>query len=155
MEMKIMLSGAVVLGGFLWSYLFLRQLLFNFLIAHPMIRKMNQLQPELIAGGAKNYTVVSDVVCIVVAGLILFLILRFCPLYVILSFAGGAVVAFLLVLFRTKPSNKSMFDLFCNAYCRFIPNDELRTILAKNDYGKVKAQLKKMNIKGTFVPQFK
>lgn len=155
MEMKIMLSGALVLGGFLWSYLFIRQLLFNLMIAHPLIHKMNKLKPELIASGATKYTVISDIVSVVVAGAILFLILYFCPLYVILSFTGGAVVALILLIFHIKPSNKQMFDLFSSAYYRFIPDDELRTIVYNKDYGKVKARLKKMDIKGTFIPEFK
>lgn len=155
MEMKIMLSGALVLGGFLWSYLFLRQLLFNVLIAHPMIKKMNGLQAGLIADGAKKYTQVSDIVCFLVGALLLFLVIRFCPLYMILSFAGGAAAAFLFIIFRMKPSNKEMFDLFSTAYYRFIPDDELRTIVYNKDYGKIKARLKKMGIKGTFLPVFK
>ena len=47
MEMKIMLCGAMVLGGFLWSYLFLRQLVFNFRVANPLIKKMNLLLEHL------------------------------------------------------------------------------------------------------------
>ena len=39
-EMKIMLTGAIFLGGFLWSYLFIRQLLFNFCTAYPLIKRM-------------------------------------------------------------------------------------------------------------------
>ena len=49
-ETKIMLSGVLVLGGFLWTYLFLRQFLFNLLVASPLIKKMNSLQEEMIAG---------------------------------------------------------------------------------------------------------
>ena len=155
MEMKIMISGALVLAGFLWSYLFVRQFLFNLLIAHPLIAKMNKLQPNLIASGATKYTVISDIISVVVAGVVLFLIIHFCPLYIVLSFAGGAVVALIFLVFRVKPSNKQMFDLFSTAYYRFIPDDELRTIVYNKDYGKVKARLKKMGIKGTFVPEFK
>ena len=33
MEMKIIFAGAIFLGGWLWFYLFLRQLLFNFCTA--------------------------------------------------------------------------------------------------------------------------
>ena len=81
--MDIMLSGVFFLGGFLWTYLFLRQLMFNIMVAHPMIRKMNGLQKDLIASGATKYTIMSDAVCFVVAGLILFLIIggKLCALY--------------------------------------------------------------------------
>ena len=67
MEMKIMLAGALVLAGFLWSYLFLRQFLFNIRVAYPLINKMNGLQPELIGVGAKRYTLISNLVSLLAA----------------------------------------------------------------------------------------
>ena len=155
MEYKIMLSGALVLGGFLWSYLFARQFLFNFMVAHPMIRKMNALQKDLIAVGAKRYTNMSSIVVFLVGGAILFLVIFFCPLYMIIAFAVGAVAALIFILFRMKPSNKSTFDLFAVAYYRFVPDDELRTILYNKEYQKVKSRLKKMGIRETFIPEFK
>ena len=155
METKIMISGALVLAGFLWSYLFVRQIVFNFSVAYPLIRRMKELQPDLIAPGSKSYTVISNVICILVGGAILFAVAYFAPLYISIAFAGGAVAAFLFILFRTKPENKGMMDLFCSAYYRFIPDDELRTIVFNKEYKKVKARLKNMGITGTFVPDFK
>lgn len=155
MEMKIMLSGALVLAGFLWSYLFLRQFLFNVRVAYPLIKKMNSLQPELIGVGAKRYTLISNLVSILVGGAICFAVLYFCPLYIKISFAVGALAAFLFIFFRTKPENKESFDLFSNAYYRFIPDDELRTLLFNKEYKKIKGRLKDMGIQGSFVPDFK
>ena len=66
MEMKIIFAGAIFLGGWLWFYLFLRQLLFNLCTAFPLIKAMNTAQPELIAVGAKRYTIVSLCSCLVV-----------------------------------------------------------------------------------------
>ena len=154
MEMKIMLGGAMVLGGFLWSYLFVRQFLFNFMVALPLIKKMNALQPDLIAVGAKRYTWMSNAVVFVVGALLLFLVIRFCPLYLQIAFGVGAVAALLFIIFRMKPSNQAMFDLFSVAYYRFIPDDELRTIIYNKEYKKVKSHLKHMGIKGTFIPDF-
>lgn len=155
MEMKIMLSGALVLGGFLWSYLFLRQFLFNILVAFPLIKQMNTLQQDLIGIGAKRYTLISNLVSIFVGGAIAAAVLIFCPPYIKISFAVGAVAAFLFIFFRTKPEKKESFDLFSNAYYRFVPDDELRTLLYKKEYKKVKARLKEMGIQGNFVPEFK
>ena len=53
MEIKIMLAAAVFFGGWLLSYVFLRQLLFNFRVAYPLLNKMNGIDPELIAPGAR------------------------------------------------------------------------------------------------------
>ena len=49
MEIKIMYAAAIFFGGWLMSYVFLRQLLFNFRVAYPLLKKMNALDPELIA----------------------------------------------------------------------------------------------------------
>ena len=155
MEMKIMLSGALVLAGFLWSYLFLRQLLFNIRVAYPLIKKMNGLQPDLIGIGAKRYTMISNLVSLLVGGAIAFAVLYFCPVYIKIAFSIGAVAAFLFIFFRTKPENKEIFELFTNAYYRFVPDDELRTLLYKKEYKQVKARLREMGIQGTFVPDFK
>lgn len=155
MEIKIMICGALVLGGFLWSYLFVRQLLFNFMVAYPMIKKMNALKPDLIAVGAKRYTTMSNVVVFLVGAAILAAIIYFCPLYIIISFAVGAVAAFIFIIFRMKPSNRETFDLFAVAYYRFVPDDELRTILYNKEYKKVKPRLKAMGIRENFVPDFK
>ena len=65
MEIKIMLAAAVFFGGWLLSYVFLRQLLFNFRVAYPLLNKMKGIDPELIAPGARRYTNTSVVVCIV------------------------------------------------------------------------------------------
>ena len=54
MEVKIMLVGAIFLGGWLWAYLFIRQLMFNFRVAYPLIRDMNALREELILAGPRR-----------------------------------------------------------------------------------------------------
>lgn len=154
-EIKIMLSGALVLGGFLWTYLFLRQFLFNLLVASPLIKKMNTLQPDLIAIGARRYTMISNAVSVLIGAVLLFLVIHFCPLYMIIAFAVGAVAAFLFIVPKMKPGNKNMFDVFSNAYARFIPDDELRTLLYNKDYKKIRSRLRIMGIVGTFVPEFK
>ena len=153
-EIKIMLCGVLVLGGFLWSYLFMRQFLYNLLVAYPLIKKMNALQPDLIAIGAKRYTNTSVAVSLLIGGALLFAVIRFCPLYLSISFGVGALAAILFIIPRMKPDNKAMFDLFSNAYARFIPDDELRTMLYNKDYSKIRSRLRIMGIIGTFVPEF-
>lgn len=157
MEMKIMLCGAMVLGGFLWSYLFLRQLVFNFRVASPLIKKMNLLQPDLIGVGAKRYTLISNLVCFLIGAAILFGIIWLFrnKIYYSISFGVGAAAALIFVIMRTKPENKDMLDLFCNAYYQFVPDDELRTILYNKEYKKVKSRLRDMGIRESFLPDVK
>ena len=116
---------------------------------------MNALQPELIGVGARRYTLISNLVSIFVGGAIAAAVLIFCPPYIKISFAVGAVAAFLFIFFRTKPENRESFELFTNAYYRFVPDDELRTLLYKKEYKKVRARLREMGIQGDFVPELK
>ena len=152
---RIMLYAVVFFFGFLWSYLFLRQFLYNLLIAFPLIKKMNRLQMDLIAPGAFRYTMVSCFVCFFLAAILLFLVIYFMALDLIIFFAIGAVMATILYLIRMRPTNRQMFDLFVDAYYRFIPDDELRTLLYKKEYKKIKPRLKQMGISDTFLPNFK
>lgn len=155
MEFKILFGAALFLAGWLWCYLFIRQLMFNFMTALPLIKKMRSLKDELIAIGAQRYTVTSVAICTVIAGVLLFVVLHFCPLYQIICFALGAVIAFVMLIPRMKPSFPATFDSFCNAYYRFVPDDELRTAMYNRKSGQMKSRLKAMGVSGSFIPDFK
>lgn len=155
MEMKILFAGAVFLGGWLWFYLFLRQFLFNLCTAFPLIKAMNQAQPELIAVGAKRYTMVSLTVCTVVCAAVAALILRFCPLYLVISFFAGALVGIAMYAGKLSPKNRAMFDVFCNGYYRFVPDDELRTHMYNKNPHKMKVRLHTMGVSTDWIPDFK
>jgi hypothetical protein len=154
MGIKIMFAGAIFLGGWLWSYVFIRQILFNFITAFPLIKKMRSLRDDLIAIGADRYTTISSIVCFIFAAILLFVVIRFCPLYLTLCFAGGAIIAFIMLLKMVSPRNRAMFDTFCSAYCRFVPDDELRTAMYNKKTGLIRARLKAMEVTDTFVPDF-
>ena len=155
MEIKVMLSGAFFLGGWLWAYLFIRQLMFNYATANPLMRGMNALREDLIAVGAKRYTMVSTITCIVVAAVLLALVVRFCKPYMQIAFGVGALLAIILLIPRVSAKNRDMFDSFCTTYCRFVPDDELRTAMYNKKTGQINSRLKAMGISGTFVPEFK
>ncbi len=155
MSTKIMLAAAIFFGGWLWVYVFVRQLLFNFTVAYPTIRKMQELDPELIAVGAKRYTFTSVLVCCLISAVIVFLVLNFCPLYLIISFFVGALISFAMIASKLSPRNRSMFESFCAGYCRFVPDDELRTIMYNKDIKKIDRRLREMGFNSSFVPKFK
>jgi len=154
-EMKILLTAAVAFGGFLWSYAFLRQILFNFIVAFPLINKMRALKEDLIAVGANRYTMISNVVCILLAGALAFVVFRFLPMYLYIAFAVGAVVSLAMLVSMVTPRNRAMFDSFCVAYYRFVPDDELRTAIYNKKTGPIRSRLKTMGISDTFVPEFR
>lgn len=155
MEMKFLFAGAMFLGGWLWFYLFVRQFLFNILTAYPLIKKMRSLHEELIAIGARRYTTVSLSVCTVIMLAVLAVVIHFCKMYLALSFAGGALIAFFMMVTKLTPKNHPMFDTFCSGYYRFVPDDELRTAMYNKKLGQMKSRLKAMGIEGTFIPEFK
>ena len=144
METKIMLCAGVFFGGWLWFYLFMRQFLFNLMTAYPMIRKMQEIDPNLIAVGAKRYTNTSIIVCTVFSAIVLFVIFRFCPHYLIISFFVGAVLCMLMLWGKLSPQNKAMFENFCAGYCRFVGDDELRTLMFNKEIKKINRRLREM-----------
>ena len=155
METKIMLCAGVFFGGWLWFYLFMRQFLFNLMTAYPMIRKMQEIDPNLIAVGAKRYTNTSIIVCTVFSAIVLFVIFRFCPHYLIISFFVGAVLCMLMLWGKLSPQNKAMFENFCAGYCRFVGDDELRTLMFNKEIKKINRRLREMGYDRSFVPDFK
>ena len=155
MEIKIMLAAAIFFGGWLLSYVFVRQLLFNSVTAYPLIRKMQQVDKDLIAVGAKRYTTTSVFVCLLVCAVIVFVVLRFCPTYLIISFFVGVLICVLMIIGKVSPKNLAMFENFCAGYCRFVPDDELRTIMYNKDIKKINRRLRELGYGSSFVPEFK
>ena len=155
MQIKIMLAAAIFFGGWLLSYVFIRQLLFNFVTAYPLIKKMQSIDEDLIAVGARRYTSTSVLVCILVSAVIVFLVVYFCPKYLIISFIVGVLICLVMLLNKIAPQNRPMFDNFCVGYCRFVPDDELRTIMYNKDVKKINRRLREMGYDHSFVPEFK
>ena len=154
MAMKIMWAAAIFFGGWLFSYLFVRQLVFNFLSAYPTVRKMRKLDPELIAPGADKYTNISVIVCCIVILVVCFLVIRFCKLYLLISFFVGVFSALIMFLPRMKITERSTFDLFCSAYCRFVPDDALRTAMYERNPKDIRRRLREMELDDSVIPTF-
>lgn len=154
MSMKIMWAGAIMFGGWLWFYILLRQLLFNFMTAYPLIKQMQATEPDLIAIGAKRYTTVSVTVCAIVAAIFAFVVIRFCPLYMMICFFVGALIALVMFLPKLSAKNRDMFDSFCAAYYRFVPDDELRTAMYNKKPSQMKLRLHCMGLGTDFIPKF-
>lgn len=155
MSTKIMLAAAVFFGGWLWFYVFMRQFLFNLITAYPLIRKMQEIDSNLIAIGAKRYTTTSMLVCSFFSIVILFVIFRFCPVYLIISFFVGAALCSVMLIGKLSPSNPAMFSSFCTGYCRFVPDDELRTLMYNKDIHKINKRLRELGYDHSFIPDFK
>lgn len=159
MPLKIMLGAFIFLVGWLWYYLFLRQFVYNFTTAFPLIRKMKSLNEDIISPNAKRYTMVSVfasiAICAVIAAIVIFLCRK--HYYYIIAFAAGAVIACIMTLSKLNPNNRAMFEAFCNAYYRFVPDDELRTAMYNKSIPQMKMRLHEMGFsaKDSFIPDFK
>lgn len=154
MQMKIMWFGAIFFGGWIWSYFFFRQFIFNILVANPLTKKMLDADGNLVGAGAKKYTNISTGVCILFMLIAIFVVLRFCALYLIIGFFIGFISGAIMVWLRTKPTNKNMFDNFCATYYRFIPDDELRTAMFNKKPSQMKSRLRSMGITADIIPEF-
>ncbi len=155
MEVKILFGGAAFLGGWLWFYMLLRQFIFDILTAYPVINKMKKIDKDLIAIGATRYTTVSLIVTGGIAALIAYLVYHFGKIHIHIGFIVGVIVALIMFITKLSYKNKPMFEAFCNAYYRFVPDDELRTAIYNKKYGQIKSRLKAMGFNDTFVPEFK
>ena len=155
MDSKIMYGAILFLGGWLLGYVFLRQLFFNILTAYPLLKKMKQIDPDLIAPGAMRYTHTSMFVCIFSSAVIIGIVIWLCPKYMMYSFLAGLVLCLILLIPRLSPTNKAMFESFCTAYCRFVPDDELRTVMYNKEIRKIDRRLRELNYSSSFVPEFK
>ena len=91
MEMKVLWAGALFFAGWLWFFLFVRQFVFNFTIAFPLISRMRNTAEDLIHKSAVRYTVISVIACAVFIAIVLFVIFRFCARICSDSAAGSEV----------------------------------------------------------------
>ena len=156
MESKIMLAAAIFFGGWLFSYLFVRQLAFNYMTAYPMIKKLRAQDKDLIAPGADKYTNISVIVCVVLILIVFSVVIYLCRnhLYLIVCFFIGVVSAFVMFLPRLKITERSTFELFCSAYSRFVPDDELRTAMFERKHKDIRRRLRDMGLDDSFIPTF-
>lgn len=152
--MNFMYAGVFLALGWLWFYLFIRQLMFNFLTAYPLIKKMTSLQGELIAVGAKRYTHISVAVSLFFSLAFAAAVIAFLSTYLVVCFFIGAAVALIMFAPKLSYKNRDMFDSFCSAYYRFVPDDALRTAMYNKKPSQMKVRLHEMGLASDFIPKF-
>lgn len=156
MEKQIMWGALIFLGGWLWFYFFLRQLMFNFATALPMLNRFRKADPELISVNARRYSIICILVWTAICGGIAFVIIRFAAQYLWISFLVGGALGALLYIRHYGPDTKSNFLSFCGVYYRFVPDDELRTDMYNEKISQMKVRLDAMGIdKTAIIPEFK
>lgn len=154
MQMKILWFGAIFFGGWLLAYLFVRQFLFNVIVANPLTNRMLEASKDLIGPGAKKYTSISIGICVFFMLLACAIVIIFCPVYLLVGFFIGVISASVMVYLKMKITSRDMFDSFCASYYRFIPDDELRTAMYNKKPSQMKLRLHDMGLSSDFIPVF-
>ena len=144
MEMKIMYGALIFVGGWFYFYICLRQLIFNFTVAYPLISRFGKAKDGELFGarGAFRMNTISVVIWLVICVGLGFLVVHFAALYLIICFFVGALLGLILYIKRLGPRTKSNFEAFCRTYCRFVPDDDLRQAMAQADLPKMRAALR-------------
>ena len=83
------------------------------------------------------------------------IVVLLCKTYLMICFFVGALIALCMYIGRLSPKNRNMFDSFCAAYYRFVPDDELRTAMYNKKPSQMKKRLHEMRISTDFIPEFK
>ena len=148
MEMKIMYGALIFVGGWFYFYICLRQLIFNFTVAYPLISRFGKAKDGELFGarGAFRMNTISVVIWLVICAGLGFLVVHFAALYLIISFFAGVVVGLVVFAKKLGPRTKSNFEAFCRTYCRFVPDDDLRQAMAQADLPKMRAALRALGV---------
>lgn len=145
MEMKIMYGALMFVVGWFYFYICLRQLIFDFTVAYPLISKFGKAGENVFAPkGARRMNTISVVIWLIICAGLGFVVIYFCALYLIISFFVGAVLGVIMYINKLGPRTKSNFDAFCHTYCRFVPDDDLRQAMNQADLPKMRAALRAM-----------
>lgn len=151
---QIMFFALMAVAGWLYFYICLRQLIFDFAVGYKLIKVFDSIGENVFgAQGARRLNTISVVIWTIICIVLAWVVIHFCDLYLIIGFFVGAAGALLMYIKRLGITTRSNFNAFCGTYCRFIADDELRQAAAQYDVKKMNALIKKMgsDVKFEFV----
>ena len=146
MDMKIMWAALIFVGGWFYFYICLRQLIFDFTVGFPLISKFGAAGETVFAAtGAKRLNIISVIIWALICVGIGWVVIRFCPTYLLVSFWAGAVIGLACFAKRLGPGTKSNLEAWLRTYCRFMPDDALRMACYEADLPKLRSALRALN----------
>ena len=146
MDAKIMYAALIFVAGWFFFSICLRQLIYDFTVGYPLIKKFGDAGETIFAAKpARNLNTISVLVWLALCAGLSFVIIYFCPLYLMLSFWGGVLLGVIVYATKLGPRTKSNFEAFCRTYYRFMPDDELRTATYNVDLPRMRAALRALN----------
>lgn len=141
MDAKIMYAALLFVVGWFYFYICVRQLIFDFTVGYPLIRKFGDAG-VLAAVGARRLNTISVIIWLIICAGLAYAVIRLCPLYLMISFFAGAAVGLVVFFGKLGPRTQSNFDAFCHTYCRFVEDDALRAAMNGADLPKIRAALR-------------
>jgi hypothetical protein len=143
MEVKIMYGALIFIAGWLYFYICLRQLIYDFTVGFPLISKFGAAGEKILcAKNARRLNIISVVIWAAICVGLAWVTFRFCPLYLLLSFWAGVLLGVGLYIKKMGPRTKSNFEAFCRTYYRFMPDEELRAAAYEGDLPRLRAALR-------------
>jgi hypothetical protein len=141
MDLKIMYAALLFVAAWFYFYICLRQLIFDFTVGYPLIKKFGDAG-VLATVGANRLNTISVVIWLFISAGMAFVVIRFCPLYLMIGFWSGAVIGLIVFINKLGPRTLSNFNAFCHTYCRFVENDDLRNAMSDTDLPKMRSALR-------------
>ena len=155
MNINFIALGFIFFLGWILFFFFGRQIIYNVKVAYPLIKSIKATDSELIAGGAKRYTNISMIICVLILAAVIAAILKFCKAYMIIAFFVGFAICFFMLIGKISLKSKDYFENFCATYYGFITDDELRTAMYNKKVSQMKLRLHDMGLSTEFIPSFK
>ncbi|NCB51793.1 MAG: hypothetical protein EOM54_07935 [Clostridia bacterium] len=145
MDKQIMYAAILFVAGWFYFYICLRQLIFDFIVAYPLIKKFGDAG-VMASVGAKRLNSISVAIWLLICVGIAFVVIRYCALYLLISFFVGAAIGLVVFLNKLGPKTPSNFEAFIHTYCRFVEDDELRGAMTSADLPKIRAALRTLGV---------
>lgn len=143
LPMKIMYFALLAMAGWVYFYICVRQLVFDFTVGYRLIKVFDGVKEDVFAAqGARRLNTISVIMWAIICAGFLWLVIHFAATYLIIGFAVGALGALAMYSRRLGPRTRYNFEAFCRTYCRFCTDDALRQAMANCDVPKMHAALK-------------
>lgn len=149
MDQKIMFGALMFVAGWFYFYICVRQLVFDFTVGYPLIKKFGEPGEKVLAATpARRLNTISVVIWLLICAGLGWVVFHFClaTLWLLLPFWGGALLGLICFYNKLGPRTKSNFEAFCRTYYRFMPDDELRTATYHADLPRMRAALRALEV---------
>ena len=128
LPMKIMYFALLAMAGWVYFYICVRQLVFDFTVGYRLIKVFDGVKEDVFAAqGARRLNTISVIMWAIICAGFLWLVIHFAATYLIIGFAVGALGALAMSSKRMGPRPRYNFEAFCRPMAA--PDDYLAIAL--------------------------